>query len=564
VSPSAFFTAVAQRGIASETECRDILRRQGDDEFEAMLALARTRPRAREEIGHLWGTSMGVAYVNPARTLIYYDLVTRLPEDFARQAGMLPLYEMGGAVTVAMARPLDQKAVRKAENLLNGFVSAVFAFPDQIESALEVAFQTETGIEQLLDASAGRLLGRKTTLNVADLERLSRDEAIVRFTRGLLLLALKQRASDIHIEPGPKELRIRFRIDGVLREVLHLESALHPPIVSRLKVMARLDIADTRRSQDGRIELEMPDRSVDVRVSTVATIYGEKLVLRMLGHSQATDVPDLSELDFCAPVLAGLERVIQSPSGLFFVTGPTGSGKTTTLSALLRRLSNPEVNICTIEDPVEYAVEGVNQVPVNEAADMTFAALLRAMLRQDPDVILVGEIRDAETASVATRAALTGHLVLTTLHTTDSLQVMNRMLDLGVDPTLLAPSVLGSMAQRLVRRLCGHCREAHEPAAEELRRFFTWHGARPPAVKVHRAKGCQRCGQTGYFGRIGIHELMPFGPEMERLVARRASAAETEECAERLNFRPLVYDGLKKVLMGLTTFDEILRVTVAD
>lgn len=393
-------------------------------------------------------------------------------------------------------------------------------------------------------------------------DSLSFNQAIVELAKGILILAVKERASDIHIEPGEDMVRVRFRIDGVLHERLKLDADILPPLVSRIKILASLDITEKRKPQDGRISLALPNKAIDYRLSTVPTIYGEKLVMRVLGQVKAKETPDLTDLSLSYVNLAYLKKVVESPNGVFFVTGPTGSGKTTTLYAVLKHLNKPGINIMTIEDPVEYRLNGINQVQVNHAINLDFSSALRSFLRQDPDVILVGEIRDAETAKIASQAALTGHLVLTTMHTNNALQAVTRLVEIGVEPFLVAPAIIGIMAQRLVRKICDNCKEAYALTPEQIEDLFVWDGKR--AVSFYRGKGCEVCGHTGYSGRIAIHELFIMNDLIRRMVAKDASIIDIQEEARRSGFRTMRYDGIKKVLRGLTTFDEVNRVTIAD
>jgi type IV pilus assembly protein PilB len=557
-----FLGSLIREHLLTEPERNDLVAKYQNDEFAILLHLVRFEPRRRSELGKVWANCRGVAYIEPPKTLMQYELIWKLPEKFAKERKILPLYEFGGAVTVATATPEDAVLVKEVEQMLDAFVSPVFAFPDQIDAALEIAYQSDSDLEKLLDPKLIRAGARDAPISSAELEKLSEETAIVNFTRGMMLLAIKKRASDIHIEPGTKSVRIRFRVDGVLQTVFTLEPALLAPVISRLKVLANADISETRRPQDGRIQLGLPDRYVDFRFSSIPTIHGEKVVLRILGHTQFPDVPDLTELDFSRTVLNEVSRVMKTPNGIFFVTGPTGSGKTTTLYSILKHLNHPGINIVTIEDPVEYTLDGLNQMQAKEDIDLTFASALRSVLRQDPDVILIGEVRDLETAQIAARAALTGHLVLTTMHTNNALQVPLRLLDLGVEPTLVAPSIIGVMAQRLVRRLCENCKERYEPPVAVLDEIFEWDGRKK--VEFFKSRGCDRCGQTGYSGRVAIHEIFLLNDEVRALLARSAPAGEVYECAARHGFLPLRYDGLKKVLRGVTTVEEIDRVSLVE
>ena len=407
------------------------------------------------------------------------------------------------------------------------------------------------------------------TVVIEDISELTRDElqkiagsqAVVEFVQGLLLLGVREGASDIHIEPGEDKVRIRFRVDGVLQEKSKIERSLLPPLVSRLKILADLNITEKRRPQDGRLSLTLPNRTIDFRFSSVPTNYGEKIVLRVLGQMETRDVQDLRELIFSKANLEALERVLTIPYGIFFVTGPTGSGKTTTLFSMLKHLNRPGVNITTIEDPIEYRLPGINQIQVNTAVDLDFPAALRAFLRQDPDVILVGEVRDVETAEIACRAALTGHLVLATLHTNNAIQALTRLSDMGVQPYMVAPSMVGVLAQRLVRKICDHCRETYKADSAILRRFFDTDGEE---VILSRGRGCLQCSGTGYSGRVAIHELVVINDEIRTQISRGASLIEIQRSAAQTGFHTMRYDGLKKVLRGLTTLEEIQRVTVAE
>jgi type IV pilus assembly protein PilB len=546
-------------------EQRNVLRgRFPGDELAILMDLVKRDPRRREVLGRLYGDYLGVAYVDCGRTLIHNDLTARLPEQFARKRHLLPLYEFGGAITVASATPKDSRLLAEAENFLGTFLSPVFAFPDQIDAAIEIVYQSDSELTRMIAAHQlpELMLQPGMPITAMELKRVSEDRSIIDFTRGLILLALKNRASDIHIEPGEEATRVRFRIDGVLKEVMKFENSIQAPIVARLKVMAEADISETRRPQDGRLTLVLPDRSVDIRLATIPVQYGEKVVLRILGQAQFESVPDLTELDFAKPILTGLRRIAEARHGIFFVTGPTGSGKTTTLYALLKSLNHPGVNILTIENPVEYRLAGINQVQTNEAVDLDFSQALRAFLRLDPDIILVGEVRDFETAQIACRAALTGHLVLTTMHTNNSLQAVLRLVEMGIDATMAAPALLGVMAQRLVRRLCPHCKVPSVMTPEEIQRYFEWDGQ--SQVQVFRSQGCDRCNRLGYLGRIAIHELVPITDSLRSAIIQKAPTSVLREQAELDGFTNLRYDGIKKVLRGLTTFEEIERACDGD
>jgi type IV pilus assembly protein PilB len=387
------------------------------------------------------------------------------------------------------------------------------------------------------------------------------DGPVIRFVNSVIARAVKERASDIHIEPQDGELCIRFRVDGVLRTTTSVPLGRGPAIVSRLKVMSELDIAERRVPQDGRIGLRMGDRELDLRVATLPTVGGESVVVRLLDRS--TVAPDLAELGFSPATLARFESCYRQPHGLVLVTGPTGSGKTTTMYAALSRLNDTRRKIITVEDPVEYRLPGINQVQVHPKAGLTFASGLRSMLRCDPDVIMVGEIRDVETARIAVDSALTGHLVLATIHTNDAASALVRITEMGVEPFLVASAIRGVMSQRLARRLCRDCREESplsRTALADLATFepLDWESDEPR--RIHRARGCTRCSGSGYHGRFAIGEMLVADDKIERLVVDRTSAAEIRTAARQAGMRPMVDEGVAAMLAGLTTMEELTRI----
>jgi len=556
VNPRFMELAVANQMLTKAERESLSARFQGND-FAIMLYLAVQRPQLKDALGKLWGDSLGIAYTDPTKTIIQYELVNKLPKSFAEQNNVIPLYAVENVITVAMADPRNTALQRQVEGQMDALVSPVFALPDQINAAVEIA---RISLRALTDQLSEKLAG--AAQEGAKIGRLVEEKSVAEFVRGLFLLALKQHASDIHIEPHDNDSVIRLRIDGALQEYLRLPMRIFPSLSNVIKIMASVDIGERRRPQDGRITLKLPDRDLEFRFSCVPTIYGEKIVLRLLGQNQFMAVPSLEDLNFSKTILDGIRKIIESPNGVFFVTGPTGSGKTTTLYAALKELNRKDLNIMTIEDPVEYRLPGINQVQVNQQAGVTFATALRSFLRQDPDVMLVGEIRDLETATIASQAALTGHLVLTTLHTNNALQAVTRLIQIGVEPFLVAPSIIGVMAQRLVRRLCDSCKEKYAITPEEIEKYFTWDGK--TEVFFHRKKGCEECNYTGYSGRVAIHELFIIDDEMRNFIARNASILDIQKYAHEVGFTTMRYDGFKKILMGLTTLEEVTQVTVAS
>jgi len=469
----------------------------------------------------------------------------RLAARFLRQARVFPLRMEGGALVLAMADPLDFEtlaAVRAATGLR---VRAEIAPETEIVDALERYYAEE-------EAEAAALAGEDAE-SAAELEQL-RDMAseapVIRLVNAMIAQAVEKRASDIHIEPFEKEVKVRFRIDGVLQEQEPPPRELKAAVISRLKLMAKMNIAERRLPQDGRIKMKTLGREVDLRVSTLPTLYGESVVMRLLDRS-AGDFYDLRNLGFDDHMLGRMEFFTSLPHGIFLVTGPTGSGKSTTLYSALKRINQSDKKIITIEDPVEYQMDGINQIHVNPQIGLTFATGLRHIVRQDPDVIMVGEIRDYETAEVAIRAALTGHFVYSTLHTNDAPSAITRLTDMGVENYLICSSLVAVLAQRLVRVICPHCKA---PDGERL----TPSGEMIP---VWRGRGCERCFGTGYLGRVGIFELMEMNDELRKMIMADADASMLTEAARRHGMRSLREDGWEKVRQGVTTAEEVLRVT---
>ena len=534
----------------------------GDDAHRFAAMVVKEGHADRQTVGEVLAEELGCTYVSVHNTLVQAPLVLQLGVEAARRHQAIPLYRMGDAVTVAMANPKDEGAVRAVAKALGAPVSPVFSLADEIEGAIRVHFETAQGIGSVvLSMDLGRLAG--ADLDARAGQSVLESEQVVRLGESLIVLALKERASDIHIEPKKHELVVRFRVDGRLVDKLHLPEALARVLTSRFKVMSGLDITERRRPQDGRLHFTLPGVTVDLRVSSLPVMYGEKLVMRILGPGLGGVALDLDRMSFCSPVLNDFKRALRRPSGIIFVTGPTGSGKTTTLHAALAFLDSPDINIVTIEDPVEYDIPTLNQVMVNESIGAGFSAALRAVLRQDPDVILVGEIRDVETARIATQAALTGHLVLTTLHTNDAVQAATRLMDMGVEAYTVAPAIVGVMAQRLVRRICGDCRVEHRMSAEELsENLFVAPQAHVPPF--YRGAGCEACSGTGFRGRVAIHEFLRITPGIRDAILRHEGQARIRDIARSEGFQNMRQDGVRKALLGLTTLAEVFEATAGD
>ncbi|MFC1613802.1 GspE/PulE family protein [Gemmatimonadota bacterium] len=559
-----FIKLIVSKGLISDQDVEELLLRRNGDAMSVLKYLLDEGVAPKHELGKLWGDSINISYVDLNETLFEHMTVQLIPEKFARKNHIIPLYQMGEVITAAIFNPLNDSILQEAQMVTGKSISLVFSFKEEIEDACDIEYRSADSLVELTTKfPLDKFIGENKIITVEQLRAIAGNEAVVNFTNDLLLMAVKEKASDIHIEPSEESVRIRFRIDGVLQVKLKLANTILQPLISRLKILANLDITEKRKPQDGRINLKLSSQSIDFRFSTVPTLFGEKIVMRILGQLQAVNVPDLSSMDFSKIHLKRVKKIVGTPNGIFFVTGPTGSGKTTTLYAALKYLNKPEINIMTIEDPVEYRLPGINQVQVNPRIDLNFAKALRAFLRQDPDVILIGEVRDMETAQIASQAALTGHLVMATMHTNNSIQAVTRLIEIGVEPFLVAPSIIGILAQRLVRRICVHCKERYKLAREEIEEIFIWDGKED--VYFSRGKGCPECNSTGYSGRIAIHELFVLRPELRALIAKEdTSSLDLQELANKHGFKPLRYDGLKKVLRGLTTIEEIDRATVAE
>jgi type IV pilus assembly protein PilB len=560
ITGSPFLDSVVEHGLAELTEAIALYKSAGGKDFEIARRLFESLelPHDRNQLAQLYGNSIGRAHVPLDKTLFARQALDKLPPDVARRLTCIPVYQMGGMLTVAMAHPEDAQTVANLEKLLGCGVSVVFAFPQEIENSIDIQYGRKEDLEKLSDALPSAAGMATDPMSAQQLQKLASSAGAVELVRGMMLYCIQHHASDIHIQPTARTLDVRFRIDGILQTMMRLNKNAAPSVMSRLKVMANLDITERRQPQDGRVSLEMRNRTYDFRLSTGPMVFGEKAVIRAIGSAEQLAKP-MDQLHLTQRNRQLLTRLIKRPNGVLFVTGPTGSGKTTTLYSALSEINQPEINIVTVEDPVELRIDGITQIQTNAAIGLDFAKVLRAVLRQDPQVVLIGEIRDLETARIASQAAQTGHLVMATMHANSALQAVSRLIEIGVDPFLVAPSVIGVMAQRLVRRICEHCKQQYEPEPELLDRLF-YNRADTP-VRFHRGAGCDACNHTGYAGRIAVHEIFILTDRIRELITQRASFVEMQKEALRLGFRSMRYDGVLKVMQGLTTIDEVDRVT---
>ena len=491
-------------------------------------------------------------------------VVALLPESIARKHEVVPLAQGDGSVTVASFVPLEFDVLDNFRFVLNAEVEVVLAPVSAIRRALDRCYGRPGGpqVEQMLESLGGGEPGDETRTFVAGEDAGAEDAPVVRYVTKLISDAVRIRATDVHIEPFETRLRVRYRVDGVCTEIENPPKRLQNAIISRVKLMSGMDIAEKRQPQDGRIRMTVAGKELDLRVSAVPARHGESVALRIL-ERESINI-GLEALGFDRSDLERFESIIARPNGIFLVTGPTGSGKTTTLYCALQALNKPDRKIVTAEDPIEYHIGGINQVQVHEEIGLTFAGILRAMLRQAPEIILVGEIRDPETAHIAIQAALTGHLVFSTLHTNDAPSAVPRLIDMGVPPYLVASSIQAVMAQRLVRRICDHCKEEYEPEPS-LVRSAGLSESDTERITFYRGAGCAECAQTGYRGRLGIFELMEMTSPIRQLAHEQAPLTVLrEECRRSGGMVTLREDALRKVEAGITTLDEVLRVTQAE
>ncbi len=502
---------------------------------------------------------------DPANLEISGEVIQLVPHALVTKYHLIPIAQNGSSLTLAMADPSNMVAVDEVKFLTGADVKIVLATNSSIQRAIERCYDRAMKYDHVLNDLRGQeveVVRDQGEIDLQELERATEDAPVVRLVNAIFTDALRKRASDIHIEPYEQVFRVRFRIDGVLSEILQPPLALKAAVVSRLKVMASLDIAERRLPQDGRIKIKLgPAEAMDIRVSVLPTLFGEKIVMRLLDKSQLQT--DMLKLGFEEQALKDFKEGIYRPYGMVLVTGPTGSGKTTTLYSALSELNKITTNISTAEDPVEFNLPGINQVLVNEDIGLTFAAALRAFLRQDPDIIMVGEIRDRETAEIGVKAALTGHLVLSTVHTNDAPSTINRLLNMGVAPFLVASSVNLIVAQRLARRICSRCKVDQPVTPQALLDL----GVPPEETKTYDCKhglGCPDCGGSGYRGRVALYEVMPLYEEIRELVLSGASTPEIKRAAMSRGVKTLRQSGLSKVREGVTTLEEVMRVTMAD
>jgi type IV pilus assembly protein PilB len=556
---------LVRRGLISSVQLTKAMELEAQDSIPLAPALIKLSFLTDADLTAFLQREYRLPLVDPAAMDVPQDVLRLIPASLVHRHQLMPIMLTGSTLTLAMSDPSNLSAINEVKFLTGYDVKVAVAATSSVAAAIARAYDESTSYSDVLAEVENQdlqVVSEEEQVDVKELERATEDAPVVRLVNAVMMSAVRRRASDIHLEPYEKVFRVRFRVDGVLEEIMKPPLKLKNAITSRLKVMASLDIAERRLPQDGRIKLRIgPTQDMDFRVSVLPTIFGEKIVMRLLDKSSLQ--LDMTKLGFEEAQLRDFQDAIHKPYGMVLVTGPTGSGKTTTLYSALSELNKISENISTAEDPVEYNLPGINQVQMHDDIGLNFAAALRSFLRQDPDIIMVGEVRDFETAEIAIKAALTGHLVLSTLHTNDAPSTINRLLNMGVEPFLVASSVNLVVAQRLARVICSGCREPAEipPQAlidvgippEEIGSFTPFHGV-----------GCSDCGGNGYRGRIALYEVMPVTEEIRDLVLNGASANEIKRTAASLGMKTLRMSGLTKLKEGVTTIEEVLRVTMGD
>lgn len=559
------------RGLITADQLKKALQEQRQRGERLEQTLVRMGYVKEELILQCLADYFNLPYVDLDTYLIDEKIVKTIPEEMARRHTLIPLFKIGNTLTVAMTNPLNLMALDEIRNKVKTEVEIAISAEKKIKKAIDQHYGAamaalETTFQQFVkNNTPGPSLEPSDYKKTHDLVMKEppsgpmEEASATRMLDLIMIQAIRDRASDIHFEPDERVLRVRFRIDGFLYETITLPKQIHPALTSRIKILSEMDIAETRFPQDGNFNVKLENRSFEIRVSTFPTIYGENVVLRVL--DQTSPLFRLEELGFSEEMLDQFKKLIRKTNGIILVTGPTGSGKTTTLYALLNMINSKDKNIITIEDPVEYRLALIRQTQINPKAGITFATGLRSILRQDPDIIMIGEIRDLETSEIAMQAALTGHLVLSTLHTNDSPEAISRLMDIGVEPYLISSSVIGVLAQRLVRTICPECKVSYQVDPKTLSEFGGEVAHLKEPLTLYRGRGCKNCKQSGYRGRTGIYELLLVNEEIKKLISEKASTQIIREVAKKTAGLVLLrVDGLRKVLKGITTMEEVDRV----
>lgn len=499
---------------------------------------------------------LGIPHVSLAQYTIDPDLLQLIPAELAKRANLFPLRKEKNKLFIAMADPMDYFAIEEVRMATGCQIETSIAAKDDLYRTITKYYD----LQESMEAAMSDVLVSGQAQDIGESDVTDEDSPIVRLVNQIIANGVAQRASDIHFDPQETDFKVRYRVDGVLRTERSLPKHMQNMVTARVKILGNLNITENRVPQDGRIKSTVNFKPVDIRLSTLPTVYGEKIVMRILDLSNAAS--DITHIGFSERNEQLFRQMIAKPNGIVLITGPTGSGKSSTLYAALTELNVEGVNIITVEDPVEYRMSGINQIQVKEEVGLTFAAGLRSILRQDPDIVMIGEIRDLETAQIAIRASLTGHLVLSTLHTNSAVESISRLEDMGIEPFLISSSLVGAMAQRLVRRVCRDCGQDVEPTSRE-KEIFIAQGFYDVKT-VRKGKGCSACNDTGYRGRLAIHEILPVDRDLKDLILKRASGNVIRDYMKKQGYHSLLQDGLMKVIEGVTTMEEVLRVATTE
>ena len=554
-----------EKGLITEEQLEKALSAQRTDGKLLGKILVEKGYVSEEDILSVLSVQLGMKEIDLTKIKVSKDLLDKVPASIAKAYKIVPIRMEGSTLVIAMGDPMNIQILDDLRFMLDCEVKGLRSNESEVNEAIDKFYgEQEESIEDLLrevetNASAVKEMEKETT-DLAALEEMARQLPIVKLVNLVLIQAIKDRASDVHFEPFEDQFKIRYRVDGILYEMLPPPKHFAVPVTTRIKVMAQMDIAERRKPQDGRISLHMGGNEIDMRVSTLPTVFGESVVLRVLDKSVLKH--SLDELGLSKSDLKKIRKLIEKPNGIILVTGPTGCGKTTTLYSALIELNSIEVKIITTEEPVEYDVEGIVQVSINTAIGLTFDKCLRSILRQDPDIILVGEIRDLPTAEMSIHSSLTGHLVFSTLHTNDAPSTITRLLDMGVESYLMASTLEAIVSQRLVRVLCQHCKEEYVPSEEELRKLGV-DKTEIEGLKIYKPKGCPACNNIGFVGRIGLFEIMVLDEEIRELVGEKAITSKLRNAALKHGMKTLRDDGIDKIKRGITTIEEVVRETSA-
>ncbi|WP_129597730.1 GspE/PulE family protein [Anaerophilus nitritogenes] len=544
---------LVQENFITQDQLNEVLKLQHSSEKKFGEILIDKGFVTEEQIIEVLEFQLGIPHVDIEKYVIEPKVPLLISEDLARRHLLIPIKRENNTLIVAMADPLNIFAIDDVKIATNLEINSVIATKDSILNAIDYYYGKESAEKAVKDFKNQYRIENVTQMDESISNEIN-NAPVVRLMNSIIRQGVKSKASDIHIEPFEHKVRVRFRIDGNLQEIMSTEKATHSAIITRIKIMGKMNIAERRVPQDGRVETNIDGKEIDLRISTLPTVYGEKIVIRLLDRSNF--LLSKSQLGFSKKNLDSFDSIIKSPSGMILMTGPTGSGKTTTMYTILRELNELQKNIITVEDPIEYRLHGINQVQVNTKADLTFASALRSILRQDPDIIMIGEIRDAETAHIAVRAAITGHLVLSTMHTNNSSATIARLVDMGVEPYLVSSALTGVISQRLVKKICDHCKEGYM-VTEDEKKLLTMENS----FMAYKGRGCSYCNYTGYKRRIAVHEIMPIYKEIRTIIDTQESIDLLRQKSLQKGMISLKESCMELVLLGITTVEEMIKVS---